>query len=61
MEKMNNITDLKYGYLHWKCQKRWNKAWKRAKRRANSFYREDIASCNPWCYFQEELNDLKRK
>ena len=55
------IDNVKQKYLHWRWQRRWNKAWKRANRRANSFYYEDIAYGNPWCYFQEELNDLKHK
>lgn len=47
-------------YLHGKWQRRWNKAWKRAERRAKKCYYEDISSCNPWIYFDEELKDLKR-
>lgn len=47
-------------YLHWKWQRRLNKAWKRAERKAKRWYYEDISSSNPWNYFHEELKELKK-
>ena len=41
--------------------KRWNKAWKRASAKAGRIYKENIAYCNPWYYFWDELDELKKK
>ena len=45
---------------HKRWLKRWNKAWRRACSRAYT-YKEDIAMCNPWVFFWEELEDLKHR
>ena len=59
-EKMEStMNKLKKMYIHWLWLHRYNKAWKRAKRRANFCYHEDISSCSPWFYFHDELEQLK--
>jgi len=53
------MNKIKKKYFHWLWQHRYNKAWRRAKRKAKSFYHEDISHCNPWFYFKDELEELK--
>lgn len=53
------ITILKKKYLHFKWQCRYNKAWNIACHKAYDGYNEDIATCHPLFYFQNELNGLK--
>ena len=54
---MNNI---KKKYLHWKWQRRYNRAWRMSAWKAK-MYHEDISMCSPYYYFEEELRGLKEK
>lgn len=46
-------------YLHWKWQRRYNKAWNIACHKAYDGYNEDIGACHPLFYFYNELIGLK--
>ena len=52
------MITIKRKVFHWMWLRRYNKAWKRACRKAN-WYHEDISHCSPWFYFKDELEELK--
>ena len=55
------IAKLRRKYLHWKWQRRWNKAWAISCHKAYGCYHEYIGACSPWYYFWNELDGLKNK
>lgn len=52
------MRDLIRKYLHWKWERRYNKAKRIAEYKASS-YSEDICACHPDFYFKSELDGLK--
>ena len=66
LENMKKLTPFKKRYLHWKWQKRYNRAWYISCHKAyNSLvdefhYSEDIATCSPHFFFRNELQSLKK-
>ena len=55
------FNKYKRKYLHWKWQRRWNKAWAISCWKAHAFYSEYTDANYPEYYFWNELEGLKNK